>query len=272
MLYRLDIYYKSLFNNKYAYFIIRESIKKIRFIFYFASFSFIKKKVLVEKNNTQYYLLNSFRSYQTGKFFKVKDPEIPEWIDSFEHNSKFLDIGANIGTISLYAAKKGIETVAIEPNFVNFNELNKNILLNNLQNISSGLFFLERNTKLSTIKTSHFAIGNSVNISFNDLSNNPKYVKNILQAFALDKFCEEINFWPNYIKCDIDGNELSFFKGSKKTLLHKNFKSLHVEFMDTVVFDNVLNYLDQIKFRYKIFSITATNPKSFNIILNKIYE
>ena len=28
--------------------------------------------------------------------------------------------------------------------------------------------------------------------------------------------------------------------------------------------ENTLNYLDQIKFAYKISSITATNPKSFN--------
>ena len=51
--------------------------------------------------------------------------------------------------------------------------------------------------------------------------------------------------------------------------MHKNFKSLHIEFMDTIIFDNVLNYLDQIKFKYKISSITATNPKSFNVIIKK---
>ena len=42
--------------------------------------------------------------------------------------------------------------------------------------------------------------------------------------------------------------------------------------MDTTMFDNTLNYLDQIKFAYKISSITANNPKSFNVIINKIYE
>lgn len=34
-------------------------------------------------------------------------------------------------------------------------------------------------------------------------------------------------------------------------------------------FLKLLNYLDQIKFAYKISSITATNPKSFNVIINK---
>ena len=38
----------------------------------------------------------------------------------------------------------------------------------------------------------------------------------------------------------------------------------------SVYFDNdTVNYLDQIKFAYKISSITATNPKSFNVIINK---
>ena len=51
------------------------------------------------------------KSYIREQLKQVKDPEIPEWIDGFEQNSKFLDIGANIGTISLYAAKKGIESI-----------------------------------------------------------------------------------------------------------------------------------------------------------------
>ena len=269
MLYQLDSYYKSLIKNKYIYFILKETIKKIRFIFYYASFAFIKKKILVKKNNVQFYILNSPKSHNIAKFFKVKDPEITEWIDTFKQNSKFLDNGANIGTISLYAAKQRIETISIEPNFVNFYQLNQNILLNNLQNISSGLFFLEENTKLSTIKTDLLEIGSSENVSFNQPPKIKKFVKNILQAFTLDKFCHEINFWPNYIKCDIDGNELAVLKGSEKTLLNKNFKSMHIEFMDTTMFENTLNYLDQIKFAYKISSITATNPKSFNVIINK---
>ena len=52
-------------------------------------FAFIRKKILVKKNNVQYYILNSFKSYITAKFFKVKDPEIPEWIDTFEQILNF---------------------------------------------------------------------------------------------------------------------------------------------------------------------------------------
>ena len=43
MLYQLDIYFKSLFKNKYVYIIVKEIIKKLRFFFYYISFSFIKK-------------------------------------------------------------------------------------------------------------------------------------------------------------------------------------------------------------------------------------
>jgi len=272
MLYQLDTYYKSLFKNKYVYIIVKEIIKKLRIFFYYVSFSFIKKKILINKNNTKYYLSNSPRSFLIAKIFLVKDPEIPEWIDEFEPNSKFLDIGANIGTISLYAAKKGIETIAIEPNFVNFYQLNKNILLNNLKNISTGYFFLDQESKLSTIETSLFLVGNSENVSLNKFSYRQKYVNNIMQSFKLDRFCDEIDFWPNYIKCDIDGNELIVLKAAEKTLLHKNFKSLHIEFENSKLFDDVLNYFDQIKFRYKVSSITATNMKTFNVIINKIYE
>ena len=141
-----------------------------------------------------------------------------------------------------------------------------------MKNISSGFFFLDQENKLSTIKTSLFIIGNSENVSLNNLSDSQKYVKNILQSFKLDRFCDEIDFWPNYIKCDIDGNELAVIKEAEKTLLNKNFKSLHIEFANSKDFDDVLNYFDQIKFRYKVSSITATNMNTFNVIINKIYE
>ena len=46
----------------------------------------------------------------------TKEPDTIEWIDEFEENSVFWDIGANVGTYSLYAGlKKKIEVLAFEP-------------------------------------------------------------------------------------------------------------------------------------------------------------
>jgi hypothetical protein len=48
------------------------------------------------------------------------DSEIPKWIDGFKKDSIFIDIGANIGMFSLYAAKKNHKVIAFEPESLNF--------------------------------------------------------------------------------------------------------------------------------------------------------
>ena len=70
MLYQLDSYYKSLFKNKYIYFSFKNYLKnKIYYLLCFFCF-FIRKNF--KKNNVQYYILNSFKSYITAKFLKLK--------------------------------------------------------------------------------------------------------------------------------------------------------------------------------------------------------
>jgi FkbM family methyltransferase len=55
--------------------------------------------------------------------FWDKEPETIAWIESFEPTSRFLDIGANIGLYSLYAASLGHRVWTIEPNPGNFQAL-----------------------------------------------------------------------------------------------------------------------------------------------------
>ena len=69
-----------------------------------------------------------------GITFEVKEPETLKWIKGFDSDDKLLDIGANIGIYSLYAAYKGIDVIAIEPDALNYALLNLNIRLNNFGN------------------------------------------------------------------------------------------------------------------------------------------
>ena len=56
-----------------------------------------------------------------------------KWINRFEKNSTFFDIGANVGLYSIYAAKlTGANVYAFEPSVLNLEILYKNIDLNNL--------------------------------------------------------------------------------------------------------------------------------------------
>lgn len=71
--------------------------------------------------------------------FWTKEPETIAWIDSFDSGDTFMDIGANIGLYSLYAASRGIRTVSIEPHpknymtlAINHRQLNRHLPIRSL--------------------------------------------------------------------------------------------------------------------------------------------
>jgi len=64
-----------------------------------------------------------------------REPETRAWIDDVPRNGMpvLWDVGANVGSFSVYAAKRGIRVVAVEPVPSNLYLLVKNLTLNNVQ-------------------------------------------------------------------------------------------------------------------------------------------
>ena len=50
--------------------------------------------------------LNQVGVYNTFKQWETREPEVLDWIDSFEKGCVFFDVGASFGTETLYAALK----------------------------------------------------------------------------------------------------------------------------------------------------------------------
>ena len=67
------------------------------------------------------------------KTFHVKEPTTLQWIQSLEKNSILIDVGANIGIYTLPSALYHVKKViSLEPEINNYNELVKNIEINNV--------------------------------------------------------------------------------------------------------------------------------------------
>ena len=63
----------------------------------------------------------------------TKEPDTINWIDGFQPNDVLLDIGANIGVYTIYAAAvHGLRVIAVEPSTENFANLCRNIRENNI--------------------------------------------------------------------------------------------------------------------------------------------
>ena len=130
----------------------------------------------------------------------------------------FFDIGANVGWYSLNIAKmkKDACIYAFEPIPKTFDALRKNIQLNNMDGIS--IHPIGFSNKTGTLVFYYYPEV-SGNASLANLSNRHD-VENIdCRVIRLDDFIKEYTGRNiDFIKCDVEGAELSVFEGGLKTL------------------------------------------------------
>ena len=62
----------------------------------------------------------------------TKEKDTIAWIDSMQPGETFIDIGANMGIYTIYAAKRGLKVIAFEPEAQNYALLCRSIMINEL--------------------------------------------------------------------------------------------------------------------------------------------
>ncbi len=203
---------------------------------YVALLSDMNKKSLFlhKESQIQFYTPNSLSLWR-GKTLLNKEPDTIKWIDGFEKDDIFWDIGANIGCYTLYAAHNSIQTIAFEPSPMNYAVLVKNIEINKLDEKASAFpIAVSANTEIAhlNMKTTDAATAHS---SFGE--NRDQYGQRLKSSFklsmmgyAIDDLIENFKLQvPNHIKIDIDGLEDHVILGARKTLQDQQLKSMLIE-------------------------------------------
>jgi FkbM family methyltransferase len=166
------------------------------------------------------------------------EPEIFDWINTFQETDIIWDIGANVGAYSMYIAKKGHKVFSFEPASSNFYLLQKHIHINKLHNnLKAYCLALTDSTQLNNLYQEVYktASGNNTFGSNTDWLGNVFSPKNIESTvgFSIDDFIEFFNLpIPNHIKIDVDGAEDKVIFGAIKTLQNKTLKSIYIELTD----------------------------------------
>ncbi len=147
-----------------------------------------------------------------------------QWIDTFDLSDVFYDIGANVGSYTIYAAKtKGVKVFAFEPEINNFQLLYSNIYKNNLFDLCVPLnIACHESTSMQKFYIKEFTKGQATH-SIGRVSN---YVQSAPQMFEQQAMCMRLDDMietfklppPTKIKIDVDTNELYIIRGLVKTL------------------------------------------------------
>lgn len=171
-----------------------------------------------------------------AKSMLTKDPDTIEWIDGFESDCVFWDIGANIGIYSLYAALKlNIKVLAFEPSAFNYYLLNRNIEINKMdEKILSLAIAFSDNTSFDSFYLKSTEVGGALHGFGEALDWDGKpflpVFKQGMVGLSIDDFVEKFNPpFPNHIKIDVDGIENKIIKGAAKTISDKRLRSLRME-------------------------------------------
>lgn len=188
--------------------------------YYDKQLNFYKIKKINYKNQELKFHVINYLTYYRASTFADKEPETLEWIESFNENSIFFDIGSNIGLYSIYAAKlKNSKVYCFEPSVFNLELLVQNIHLNNVNdNIIILPLALNDKNSIEAFNLSNLSKGGALS-SFGKNYNQYGEKINIKNYYytagmKLDNLVKYLNMdYPNYIKIDVDGIEHLILSG-----------------------------------------------------------
>ena len=192
-------------------------------------------------NVSVYFCMPSEHIEWRVKTLLSKEPATIEWISEFKRDEILLDIGANIGIYTIFAARtRGVKVFAFEPESQNYALLNRNIVINQLGNqvcayciaisdiIGFDYLHLDRTAyNKNLVGSSGHTFGEKVNFKYKPF--NPTYSQGCFSTTIDRLVTSGVLPVPQYIKIDVDGLEPKVIRGAKKTIKNENFKSILVE-------------------------------------------
>ena len=165
-----------------------------------------------------------------------KEPCTLQWIATFNRDDVLVDVGANVGMYTIWAAAtKGVKVFAFEPEAQNYALLNRNILFNRLQDrvkaycmgLSDKAGLTELYMADVTAGGSCHAVGEAIDYKYEPL---PVAFKQGCVAARLDDLVADgLIPTPNHIKIDVDGIEPKVVAGARTTLNNKTVRSVLIE-------------------------------------------
>jgi len=176
------------------------------------------------------------------------EPYTIDWIKSFKPKSVFWDIGANVGGFSFIAAMchDDIKVFSFEPNFMNSHNQLKTCKENDIKNVFPLNVAINHRNEINFFYYDQVINGSKGTFSDklkdqlaksdygNPFKRGIKHQVSIL-GVSLDSLVYDFGLnKPNYIKIDVDGNELLVIEGAKKLLNESEVKQIFIEIDDKI--------------------------------------
>lgn len=200
---------------------------------------YLAEKVEIETcHGRLLFYCNTLRAFHYPWLFHEDEPDTLDWIASLPPDSCFWDVGANIGTFSLYAAQiPGVKILSFEPAASSYAALIKNIEINGMDDrIAAYCLAFCDSTQLNVLNMEQTEAGHSMHgfgttLNAYDQSIDPQFRQASI-GYSLDDFVRIFNPPPpTHLKLDVDGIEAEILRGGSETFQSSSLVSAIVEIM-----------------------------------------
>jgi FkbM family methyltransferase len=178
----------------------------------------------------------SVLTMQRVQTIREKEPWTLEWIAGFREGELLVDVGANVGMYTIWAAKtRGARVVAFEPEAQNYALLNRNIQLNGLADrVTAYCMGLSDRSGLSVLHMADLRAGASCHsvgeaLDFRHQPLPTRFTQGCIAATLDELVASGAVPMPSHIKVDVDGFEPRVVSGARTTLADARLRSLLVE-------------------------------------------
>jgi FkbM family methyltransferase len=175
-----------------------------------------------------YAIANDHTAWRVKTIYS-KEPDTIAWIDSMSPGETFVDVGANMGIYTIYAAKRGLAVYAFEPEAQNYALLCRSIMVNEME-VPAYCVALSDEWNADWLYLSGFLPGGSCHTAGADL--NHRLEKRDRPVGPLKQGClsvplDNFDIKADHAKIDVDGLEHRVLSGGIRTFT--NCKSVLIE-------------------------------------------
>lgn len=165
-----------------------------------------------------------------------KEPETIEWIAGFQPGEVLVDIGANVGMYTIWAAKtRGVRVYAFEPESQNYALLYKNIVLNKLsKQVVAYCAALSDGAGYSLLHLNRFEVGASCHSLGEEVDYQLEHRESEVSQGCISATLDSLVTagvvpLPDHVKLDIDGFEHKVLAGCANVLADRHLRSVLIE-------------------------------------------
>lgn len=210
-----------------------------------------------------------FTKWRVDSLFE-KEPITIRWIKEFAPDDVLVDVGANVGMYTIWAAKtRGVKVFAFEPEAQNYALLNRNIALNGLASVVKAYCLgLSDEAGYSELHLSNLQPGGSCHslgerLDFARQPMNPVFSQGCVAARLDDLLAAGVVPPPDHIKIDVDGFEPKVIAGARRVLADRKLRSLLIEInQNRPDHIQMIADLQSMGFRYDPVQVAAAERKS----------